>query len=361
MPGQTILRFRRGVLLIRLKAPPIIRIGGGPEGINAPLTLEAFVDALRDGLPECTVREHPLFEALNQRGYLERTDPPDNLLPERFRRQTAYLGRMCRSDTTPDHALLSRLQEARVWVVGLGGCGSNITYSLFSYGVGHIVGIDYARVDGSDLNRQCYRPQDIGELKPNALRDHLSTLGRIANFSSVIQRVATSAHLDRIWETEGPCDAIVLTADEPPLALRLMVNEWCIAHDVPYMFFGTQETASAIGPLVVPGQTGCFGCWLAQQRQLHPGFADELDEKSTSESLEGYGFPSSLGPAWIASALITEDLVRYLLFGVKTPLRLLGRCLTWHIDEITPRSENWSQHPECMHACANVVPRRVSK
>lgn len=80
-----------------------------------------------------------------------------------------------------DKALMERhgkeLQEnfssATVAVCGLGGLGSHIAIALARAGVGKLILIDFDKVDITNLHRQAYKANQIGEYKTDALRDNL--------------------------------------------------------------------------------------------------------------------------------------------------------------------------------------------
>lgn len=78
--------------------------------------------------------------------------------------------------------LQKKLAAASVAVCGLGGLGSNIAIALARAGVGHIHIIDFDCVDVSNLNRQQYFPEQLGQFKTEALGD---TLRRIALCSEI--------------------------------------------------------------------------------------------------------------------------------------------------------------------------------
>ena len=62
-----------------------------------------------------------------------------------------------------------KLQSAKVAICGLGGLGSNIAIALARTGIGHIHLIDFDVVDLSNLNRQQYAIENLGEEKTKAL------------------------------------------------------------------------------------------------------------------------------------------------------------------------------------------------
>ena len=67
-----------------------------------------------------------------------------------------------------------RLAQATVLIIGAGGLGSSASIYLAAGGVGHIILVDFDRVDLSNLQRQIlYKTADIGRLKVESGADHL--------------------------------------------------------------------------------------------------------------------------------------------------------------------------------------------
>lgn len=73
-------------------------------------------------------------------------------------------------------AALGALRAAHVGIIGAGGLGSNVTMMLARSGVRHMTIVDPDIVDASNLNRQAYFPNDVGESKVLALARHLKML-----------------------------------------------------------------------------------------------------------------------------------------------------------------------------------------
>lgn len=62
-------------------------------------------------------------------------------------------------------------KKAKVLILGCGGLGTNLCFLLAKSGVGHIKIVDYDTVEYSNLNRQIYRPTDIGKRKVDAFEE----------------------------------------------------------------------------------------------------------------------------------------------------------------------------------------------
>jgi sulfur carrier protein ThiS adenylyltransferase len=90
------------------------------------------------------------------------------------------------------HAVLKR---ASVGIAGVGGLGSTAAVALARVGVGRLVLADFDVVEPSNLNRQQYFVDQIGQIKVHALRD---TLKRVNPF------VEVEAHAVVLDETNVP-------------------------------------------------------------------------------------------------------------------------------------------------------------
>ncbi len=65
------------------------------------------------------------------------------------------------------------LRTSKVGIAGCGGLGSNIAVSLVRAGIGELIIADFDRVELSNLNRQYYFLEDVGERKTGALKNIL--------------------------------------------------------------------------------------------------------------------------------------------------------------------------------------------
>lgn len=72
-----------------------------------------------------------------------------------------------------DPAVLAVLRRSSVGIAGAGGLGSNVAVALARAGVGRLVIADFDRVEPSNLNRQQYFVDQVGERKVEALRENL--------------------------------------------------------------------------------------------------------------------------------------------------------------------------------------------
>ena len=72
--------------------------------------------------------------------------------------------------------LQKNFSVATVAICGLGGLGSNIAISLARAGIGKLILIDFDKVDITNLHRQQYKANQIGQYKTEALSENLKEI-----------------------------------------------------------------------------------------------------------------------------------------------------------------------------------------
>ncbi|MBL0225907.1 MAG: sulfur carrier protein ThiS adenylyltransferase ThiF [Geobacteraceae bacterium] len=88
--------------------------------------------------------------------------------------EKAELERLMSARHTP--GVHARLKEARVGIAGAGGLGSAVAVALARVGIGTLVIADFDVVEPSNLNRQQYFIDQIGQPKVVALADNLQRI-----------------------------------------------------------------------------------------------------------------------------------------------------------------------------------------
>lgn len=106
---------------------------------------------------------------------------------------------------------LKRLQAVTVGVAGAGGLGSNCAMFLVRSGFKRFVIVDHDTVDASNLNRQLYDLDQLGEPKVEALARNL----RAVNPDLELELKETVATPDTIRELFAGCDVVVECFDDP--------------------------------------------------------------------------------------------------------------------------------------------------
>ena len=111
------------------------------------------------------------------------------------------------------------LNETKVAIFGLGGLGSNVAMWLARLGVGHLWLYDFDRVELSNLNRQYYFSDDVGEYKAVALLKHLQAVNPFGDYMSKVVKLTEANLADLVDDAAIICEAL-----DKPEAKALVVN-----------------------------------------------------------------------------------------------------------------------------------------
>ena len=108
-----------------------------------------------------------------------------------------------------DYHIRTRLQDKVVGIAGCGGLGSNCAVALARVGVGRLVIADYDKVDESNLNRQYFFADQVGQAKVLALKENINRIDPL---------IKVETHEIRLDEKNIPliyrdCDVIVEAFD----------------------------------------------------------------------------------------------------------------------------------------------------
>ena len=111
-----------------------------------------------------------------------------------------------------------KIKDATVGIAGLGGLGSAIAVALARIGVGRLILADFDVIEPSNLNRQQYFIDQIGQTKAEALR---------ANLKRINPYVTCDAHCIRLTPDNipvlfGEVDVMVEAFDRPDQKAMLL-------------------------------------------------------------------------------------------------------------------------------------------
>jgi bacteriocin biosynthesis cyclodehydratase domain-containing protein len=232
----------------------------------------------------------------------------------RFDRQLRYFGDLASGDTTVSE-YQRRLADARVVILGVGGLGTWASYALACCGVGELVLVDGDVVEESNFNRQVlYRERDVGRVKVEAAAEALAAFNSACRLEAVARRLESEQDVRGMFEG---ADFVVNGADWPAHDIERWVNAACFAVGVPSITMSHSPPVARVGPMYVPGETGCLSCQEAEYRAGHPLY-DELVEQRR-------GRPSpaaALGPvcAFVGGQVALETVHR--LTGLVAPATL---------------------------------------
>jgi bacteriocin biosynthesis cyclodehydratase domain-containing protein len=241
----------------------------------------------------------------------------DDLVPAaelaRFDRQLRYFSDIG-GELTPSECQ-RRLREATVAVLGLGGLGGSAALWLASVGVGEMWLIDGDRIEPSNLNRQVlFAEAEIGQVKVEV------GARRLREFNPALRVTAEARRLESeqdIAEFIAGSDVVVDAADWPAHDIERWCNAACFAAGIPYITMSHFPPIARVGPLYVPGKTGCYVCQEAAYRRQYPLFDVAVDQRRAKASPA-----ATLGPACgMIGAHVGLD-VMHLLTGLAEPSTL---------------------------------------
>jgi bacteriocin biosynthesis cyclodehydratase domain-containing protein len=200
-------------------------------------------------------------------------------------------------------------------VLGVGGLGGSAAIWLASVGIGEMWLIDGDRVEASNLNRQIlFAEAEIGLLKVEA------AAARLRSFNSEMKVTATARRLEseaEIADFIDGADVVVDAADWPAHDIERWCNSACFEAGIPYITMSHFPPIARVGPLYVPGQTGCFACQESAYRRQYPLFDVAVEQRRAKASPA-----ATLGPACgLIGGHVALD-VMHLLTGLADPSTL---------------------------------------
>ncbi|MER5729775.1 TOMM precursor leader peptide-binding protein [Streptomyces sp. NPDC002138] len=139
----------------------------------------------------------------------------------------------------------------RVQVRGSGRVGALIAAVLAGAGVGRVEVLDGGRVEPGDVAPGGLGPESVGRLRAEA--------------AGALVRAAAPGRAPRAEEREGPEPGLALVVVAPRDGLQAWAPDpdtavdW-VAAGIPHLYAGVLEGTGLVGPLVLPGTTGCAGC-----------------------------------------------------------------------------------------------------
>jgi len=78
----------------------------------------------------------------------------------------------------------------RVGIAGAGGIGSNVAFQLVRAGVKRLKIVDFDRIEVSNLNRQFYFADQVGQTKATVLAENLKRIDPAADLEAQVMRLS---------------------------------------------------------------------------------------------------------------------------------------------------------------------------
>jgi bacteriocin biosynthesis cyclodehydratase domain-containing protein len=336
------------ICLLRPSADSDLVIEGADERQHAVVAaLDGLTPrfALEQRFGAASVAE--VLEVLGSEGLVEDAAAYDVLTPAergRYDRQLRYFADVSADDVSAPQAQL-RLRESRVLVLGVGGLGSWAALSLACCGVGELTLVDGDEIELSNLNRQVlFAAGDIGRPKARVAAAALERFNPGIRVEAVERTLGTPEEIAAAVEGSS---LVVDAADRPTHDIERWVNAACFEHGVPYITMSHFPPFARVGPLYVPGETGCFNC---QERAYRLSY--ELYDHIV-EQRRGFVSPAgTLGPVCaFVGGQVALDVVHQLT-GLCEPASR-GRVRVFDTRTLEVSDEPVPRDPDC-EVCGGV-------
>lgn len=200
------------------------------------------------------------------------------------------------------------LKSATVAIVGVGGIGTNVAMQLAGAGVGRLILADGDIVEESNLTRQfLFTEGDIGQYKVMAAENALVSRNADLSVSNSCRAISSR---DDVCAIFAHADVAVVSADTPAAILEWS-NHAAYVTQTPFSSAGYQDAVGLVGPLIVPGRTGCMNCF---QRSADVG-NDSRVFYGMNNLNAAYQAPS-FGPLnAIVAGMQAMEIIKFLLGG----------------------------------------------
>lgn len=345
-PGGDLVLMRQSADDIRVTAPSgqERELLEALDGSHTVGELEARFGAREAGDAVARMQELDLIEDAGD----------DDLVPaterDRFDRQLRYFSDLGESGGVTPSECQARLCEARVAVLGVGGLGGRVAWELACCGVGELWLIDGDRVEFSNLNRQIqYTEADVGRLKVEATAERLRAFNSAIRVQTVAERVESQ---DELAGFIAGAAAVVDSADWPAHEIEHWCNAACFEAGIPYIAMGHFPPIARVGPLYVPGRTGCFACQDIRYRREYPLYDVAIEQRRAKPSPA-----ATLGPACGLIGGLAGAEILHLLTGLTTP-SMLGVGYIHDLRTMEVERYEVVPEPECS-ICAHLLPAVV--
>jgi bacteriocin biosynthesis cyclodehydratase domain-containing protein len=230
---------------------------------------------------------------------------------ERFDRQLRYFSDVGTGGILPSECQRA-LREAKVAVLGVGGLGGWAGWALACCGVGEMWLVDGDRVEASNLNRQIlYSPAEIGLLKVEVAAARLRAFNPAMRVTATARRLESEAE---IADFIAGADVVVDAADWPAHDIERWCNSACFEAGIPYITMSHFPPVARVGPLYVPGKTGCYVCQEIAYRREYPMFDVAIEQRRAKPTPA-----ATLGPACGLIGGFVGMEVMHLLTGLCEP------------------------------------------
>jgi bacteriocin biosynthesis cyclodehydratase domain-containing protein len=167
---------------------------------------------------------------------------------------------------------------------------------------------------------------------------------RLRAFNPEARITATSRRLGSVAEIADfidGADVVIDAIDWPAFEVEVWCNEACFEAGIPYITMSHFPPIARVGPLYVPGMTGCFVCQEIGYRRDYPLFDVAIEQRRAKPSPA-----ATLGPACglIGGQVALEAM--HLLTGLARP-STQGAAHIYDLLTMEVKREPVVPEPEC--------------
>ncbi|MCL8204860.1 ThiF family adenylyltransferase [Ligilactobacillus agilis] len=209
-----------------------------------------------------------------------------------------------------------KLKKSKVLVLGCGGTGSNTAVNLTRMGIGNIDILDMDTVEISNINRQYFEYNDVGEKKVIALEKKLKNINPFINVKShdkVIQKSSDLLNLGTDY------DVIVVCIDKPDNLYEIL-KEYTNKCGIPWILGGYASTVITQG--IFDSKVKSFVDLISEDRK------ENFVARTIAENNDWNWDNAIISPIANISGSISSIYVLYYLTGLKD----IEYGLVQHID-----------------------------
>jgi hypothetical protein len=292
-----------------------------------------LADAVAAGLdPAPVVR---VLEALRATALVVDLDPADLLAADAGPAAAARTATELPVATASGAAGWRARRAAAVVVEGATRVGAPLAAILAASGIGRVSVRDTGTVTAGDAVVGGLEAADEGRPRSLAAAD-------------AVRRASPLADLRPLPDGTPP-DLVVLTrpwAASDPLAREVH------RAGVPHLVAAVRGETGVVGPLVVPGVTGCLGCGDLHRRDADPAWPGLAAQLTATEPP-----PSGATVTCLLTAATAAVQVLAYVDGSAAPVTV-DATIELRPPDLTPRVRSWPAHPDC--GCRTKSPRLQS-
>jgi adenylyltransferase/sulfurtransferase len=192
----------------------------------------------------------------------------------------------------------TRLQNARVLIVGMGGLGCPAAQYLVSSGIGHLTLVDDDTIAESNLHRQIlYSQKDLGLSKATVAAEVLKQQNPAVVIEASRQRV-TSAN---VMELITGFDLVIDATDN--FETRYVLNDACVLLGIPLVYGAIYRFEGQVAVWNVRTEDHSYTC---NYRDVFP----DADKAAIPDCSEGGVIPTLAG---IVGCMQANEAIKYLV------------------------------------------------